>query len=159
MSPLGTPLPVRETPAPYPAPAGRDLVYEVSLKTRAAAPWLSDLPQACRLVQALTQGQLLDQYQIMDFLIWSEGFFLRVRLKAMPALADFLAFLREKTAGPGEGAFAWEDELQWIRLISPEKLSESTRDFLANAEKLREGLKDRPHPSLFFFYRNRPSAQ
>ncbi|HVM32826.1 MAG TPA: hypothetical protein VMU88_06810 [bacterium] len=158
-------LTARENPGLYPGSLGRDLLYEISLKTRSAGPWLSNLPQACRLIQALTQGQLLEQFEIMDFLIWSEGFFLRVKLKSMPALSDFLSFLKQKTAPPDasrEGeVFAWEDELQWIRLITPENLAESTRDFLANAEKLRSQLKDRPagSSSLFFFYRNRAAAR
>jgi hypothetical protein len=152
----------REEPKPYGSFSQRDLVYEVSLKTRNAAPWLCDLPQAYRLIQALTQGQLLDQYKIIDFLIWSEGFFLRVKLQSMPALSDFLAFLKEKTAGPSQGAFSWDDELQWIRLIPPEKLVESTRDFLQNAERLQAQLKIQPPhaqaPSLYFFYRDRRAA-
>jgi hypothetical protein len=161
-------LTARENPKSYGGASRRDLIYEVSLKTRAAAPWLSDLPQACRLIQTLTQGQLLEQYEIMDFLIWSEGFFLRVKLRSMPALSDFLAFLKQKTAGaaPGDGtgAFSWEDELQWIRLITEENLAESTRDFLQNAERLQAEIRAKSKapgaapPSLFFFYRNRRPA-
>lgn len=150
-------LQAHETPKSYSVGPLRDLTYEVSLKTQAAAPWLADLPQACRLIQALTQGQLLDEYEILDFLIWAEGFFLRVKLHSMPALSDFLAFLREKTTGTGVGAFAWEDELQWIRLIPPEKLAESTRDFLDKAERLQSELRSQGSQasSVFFFYRNR----
>ena len=157
MSTLRATLIAREDAKPYSGFSQKDLIYEVSLKTKNAAPWLSDLPQAYRLIQALTQGQLLDQYKIMDFLIWSEGFFLRVKLQSMPALSDFLAFLKEKTAGPGQGTFSWDDELQWIRLITPEKLTESTRDFLQNAERLQAQLKLHPaqSPSLFFYYRDR----
>jgi hypothetical protein len=157
MSTLSGTLIAREESKPYPGFSQKDLIYEVSLKTKNAAPWLSDLPQAYRLIQALTQGQLLDQYKIMDFLIWSEGFFLRVKLRSMPALSDFLSFLKEKTAGPGQGTFSWDDELQWIRLITPEKLTESTRDFLQNAERLQAQLKlHAAHaPSLFFYYRDR----
>lgn len=170
MSPSAV-LTARENPKSYHGSTSRNLIYEVSLKTQAAAPWLSDLPQACRLIQTLTQGQLLEQYEIMDFLIWSEGFFLRVKLGSMPALSDFLSFLKQKTSGPSQeaGAFSWEDELQWIRLITPENLAESTRDFLQNAEKLQAELRTRSRelpkstgaapPSLFFFYRNRRPAQ
>jgi hypothetical protein len=147
---------LQETPRGYSSSARQNFVYEISLRTKDRSPWLSDLLQAHRLVQALTQGQLLEQYELLDFLIWPEGFFLRVRLQNIPTLSDFLEFLKEKTTVGGTATLSWEDELQWIRPIPPERLAESTRLFLQNAEQIQSQLKSSggQSPSLFFFYRN-----
>jgi len=147
---------LHEPPSGYSASARQNLIYEVSLRTREDSPWLSDLAQACRLTQALAQGQLLGQYELLDFLIWSEGFFLRVKLQAVPSLSDFLKFLRDKTGGEGVDTSRWEDELQWIRPVPPERQEESTRLFWQNAEQARARLKTAGGTplSLFFFYRN-----
>jgi hypothetical protein len=147
---------LQETPRGYSSSARQNFIYEVSLRTKDGFPWLSDLLQAHRLVQALTQGRLLELYELLDFLIWPEGFFLRVRLQNIPTLSDFLEFLKEKTTVGGTAPLSWEDEPQWIRPIPPERLAESTRLFLQNAEQLRIRLKnsDGQSPSLFFFYRN-----
>jgi hypothetical protein len=147
---------LQETPRGYSSSARQNFIYEISLRTRDNSPWLSDLLQAHRLVQALTQGQLLEQYELLDFLIWPEGFLLRVRLQNIPTLSDFLEFLKEKTTVGGTASLSWEDEPQWIRPVLPERLAESTRLFLQNAEQIQSRLKssDGQSPSLFFFYRN-----
>ncbi len=145
---------VQEPPSPYSPFSRRTLVYEVALRT-ASPESLKDLSHAHRLVRALVQGEVLGAYELMDFLLWPEGVFLRVRLEKTPSLAEFLGFLREKSTPPemDERAY-WKDEPLWIRPVPPEKLQESARSFLETAESLRKGGPGALPPTLFFFYRN-----
>jgi hypothetical protein len=148
---------LRESPFSYAAPPPKNVVYEISLRANVSSSWLKDLPGAHRLVQALLQGQLLGKYELLDFLIWPEGLFTRVSLKGAPSLAGFLKFLKERTIPAGEpsGDF-WDEELQWIMLVPPERMAESTRDFLHKADRLRLRMNQSRgfSPNLFFFYRN-----
>ncbi len=147
---------VRENPFEYPH-SPRSLVYEVSLRTASYSHWLSDLQGAHRLVQTLLQGHLKGEYQLLDFVLWPKGLFTRVLLKDVPTLSGFLGSLKERSSFPGESPKAfWEDEPQWIRLVPPDKLEESTRLFLERADQIRQEV-ERPRgssPNLFFFYRD-----
>jgi hypothetical protein len=147
---------IQETPFEYQAQPRKNLFYEVSLKTSPSSDWLKELQGAHRLVQSLLQGELMGQYELLDFLIWPEGVFTRVSLKELSSLSEFLRFLKEKSAPAGESPSAfWDDELQWIRLIPADKLDESTRDFLQTVNRVREEV-DRSRgfsPNLLFFYR------
>lgn len=148
---------VQEPPSPYSPFSREHAVYEVSLKVPPRFSWLKELSHAHRLVQALLQGELLGDYELFDFLVWPEGLFTRVSLKKTPSLAEFLRSLKEKSAPPeGDHRGFWEDELLWIRLVTPENLPESTRFFLETAESLRRSLvgSGGGSPNLFFFYRN-----
>ena len=157
MSYYSTPLlpQVRETPFRY-SSFKENFIYEISLRTASSRPWLQELQAAHRLVQALLKGELLGQYELFDFLIWPDGFFARVSLKKSFSLSEFLAFLKDKTAPAGDPTGFWDDELQWIKLIPSEKLSESTEAFLQTASQIHKGLQKSNgySPSLFFFYRN-----
>lgn len=119
--------------------------------------WLQNLSDAHRLVQTLLQGEILGDYTLLDFLIWPQGFFTRVSLKKTPSLAEFLKSIKEKSA-PYEGYYldAWEEEPRWLRLVPPDKLSESTRFFMETVESIRQPLAgaEDSFPSLFFFYQN-----
>jgi hypothetical protein len=147
---------VRETPLRY-SYSRQNFAYEISMRTESSRPWLKELLAAHRLVQTLLKGELLGQYELLDFLIWPDGFFTRISLKGHFSLSEFLTFLKEKSTPAGNSAGeSWDDELQWIKLILPEKFSESTEAFLQTADRIRQGLQtsNESLPSLFFFYRN-----
>ena|SRR5579872_2455169 len=148
---------VREDPFKYSTPSGNEYIYEISLRTVAYSDWLKDLQGAHRLVQSLLQGQLMGQYHLLDFLIWPRGIFTRVALKNASSLSEFLKFLKEKSLPAGEtpGSF-WDDEPQWLKLVTPEKLSESTESFLLKADQVRREISQSQgfSPSLYFFYRD-----
>jgi len=147
---------VEEKQAGYSFPS-KDWVYEVSLRTPAYSEWLKGLPGAHRLLQTLFQGELLGQYELLDFLIWPEGLFMRVRLNESSSLSNFLGFLKEKTTPSGEALRTyWDEELQWIKLVTPDDLARSTASFFQTVERVRgEVFKTlRFSPNLFFFYRN-----
>ncbi|HEY5039278.1 MAG TPA: hypothetical protein VIJ93_09430, partial [bacterium] len=127
------------------------------LRTAPYTDWLKELQGAYRLIQTLLQGQLMGQYQLLDFLIWPQGIFARVVLKEIGSLSEFLKFLKEKSIPAGETTPAyWDDELQWIKLVTPENQVESTQTFLLKANKLRQEINQSQgfSPSLFFFYRD-----
>src|SRR5579863_1680514 len=90
----------QETPFHYSSSKG-NFTYEISLRTTASRPWLNDLSAAHRLVQTLLKGELLGQYELLDFLIWSEGLLTRVSLKKSHPLSEFLAFLKENSTPSG----------------------------------------------------------
>ncbi len=148
---------VQEGSFEYSAPSGNEFTYEISLRTVVYSDWLKELQGAHRLVQSLLRGQLMGQYHLLDFLIWPRGIFTRVALKNSSSLSEFLKFLKEKSIPSGEspGTF-WDDEPQWIKLVTPDKLSESTRSFLLRADQVRRevGQSEGFSPSLFFFYRD-----
>lgn len=144
---------VQEPPSPYSPFSRKNVVYEVSLRVSSIS-WLEELPNAHRVVQTLLQGELLGDYELLDFLIWSEGLLVRISLGKMSSLAEFLRSLKEKSTSPQEDyRKIWEQEPQWIRLVTPERLTESTRSFLQTAETLRQGTVGYSS-NLFFFYRN-----
>jgi hypothetical protein len=147
---------VQETPLRY-SSSQENFAYEVSLRTASSSPWLGELQVAHRLVQVLLRGELLGQYELLDFLIWPEGLLTRVSLKGAFSLSEFLSLLKEKsTPAGGAPGRSWDDELQWIKLIPPEKMTESTGAFLETAGRIRQSLPSpggMPSP-LFFFYRN-----
>lgn len=148
---------VHETPNTYPTPSFKEMVYEVSLRTPAYSGWLREVQGAHRLLQALLQGQLMGHYQLLDFLIQPDGLFARVTLKNGSSLSDFLNWIKEKSSPAGESSLAyWNDELQWIKLVPPDRLRESTRLFLNKAESLhREAhLSEAGLPSPFFYFRD-----
>ncbi len=150
----------QEAPFRY-SSSKENFAYEISLRTASSSPWLKELPSAHHLVQVLLKGQLLGKYELLDFLIWPHGVFTRISLKGSFSLSEFLAFVKEKPA-PGGGVVGepWDDEIQWIKLIPPEKLHDSTENFLRTAEQIRTGLlsSNGVLPGLFFFDRNsRPS--
>jgi len=149
-----TALVVRENPSSYSPFSRKNVVYEVALGVDPSSSWLKDLSHAHRLVQTLLQGELLGDYELLDFLIWPEGLLTRVSLKKTPSLSEFLRSLKEKSA-PAQEDYRrlWREEPQWIRLVPPEKLEESTRLFLETAQSVQLGLSDST-PGLFFFYRN-----
>jgi hypothetical protein len=106
-------------------------------------------------VQTLLQGELLGRYELLDFLIWPEGTFLRVRLPQ--DLSEFLRFLKDRSVPAGELPQAyWDDELQWLRLIPEDKVADSTNRFLETCGKIREQAENSKgsEPNLFFYYRN-----
>ena len=146
---------LREAPSPYSPFSRENVIYEVSL--RAASSWLKELSHTHRLVQALLQGDLLGNYEILDFLIWPEGILFRASLGTTPSLAELLRTLKEKSI-PVKGRLQdfWEDEPRSIRLVSPEKTAESNRFFLEAVESIRrEGDgAGASWPSPFFFYRH-----
>ncbi len=145
---------VRETPSSYSPFSRKNAVYEVSLQVAPSSPWLQDLSNAHRLVQTLLQGELLGDYDLLDFLVWPGGLFTRLALKKTPSLAECLRSLKEKSAPPEEDhRNLWRDEPWWIRLVTPDKLSESGEFFLETAEAVRRSTS-RPFPGLFFFYQN-----
>jgi hypothetical protein len=143
---------LQEPPSFYSPFSRKNTVYEVSL--RAASPWLKELSNTHRLVQALLRGDLLGNYEIWDFLIWPEGILFRLSLGKTPSLAELLKFLKEKSV-PAESRYRdfWEDEPRSIRLVQPEKIAESNRFFLDAVESLRYGTGG-SWPSPFFFYRH-----
>jgi len=147
---------VQEIQSGYSAPF-REMVYEVSLRTAAYSDWLKKINGAHRLLQALLQGQMMGQYQLLDFIIQPDGLFTRVTLKNGSSLSDFLNWVKEKSIPAGEPSRAfWNDELQWIKLVPPDRLAESTRLFLQKAESLHREvhLTESGPPELFFFYRD-----
>ncbi len=100
---------------------------------------------------------MVGDYELLDFLIWPEGLRARVSLKKTPSLAEFLRFLKEKSAPVGKDyKDLWEDEPLSIKLVPPEKLLESTRSFLEVADSIRRGEAGSGYfsPSLFFLYQN-----
>src|SRR5579871_2276599 len=92
---------VRENPSLYSTPPRKNLTYEVSLRAAPSSSWLKELQGAHRLLQALLQGQLLGIYELLDFVIWSDGLFARVSLRGPSSLSEFLKFLKEKTIPSG----------------------------------------------------------
>jgi hypothetical protein len=147
----------RESPFDYPIFPSRDYVYEISLRTATYTDWLKELQSAHRLVQTLVQGEIMGRYRLLDFLIWPEGVFIRVSLQETRSLADFLRHLKEKSSPPGESPERfWDEDLKWIRLISPENLDDSSRLFLERADEIRREVSRSFgfSPSLFFFYRD-----
>ena len=117
---------------------------------------MKDLMQAHRLVRSLLQGEILDLYGLLDFVIWPQGLFLRISLKKFSTLSEFLAFLKTQNLYPGHSSEDfWNDDLEWIRVVPPEKLDESTQRFWDQAFQLREELQATKgfDPNLFFFYR------
>lgn len=148
---------LQEPSYPYSPFSRQNVVYEVLLQVADASSPLKDLSNAHRLVQTLLQGELLGDYELMDFLVWPEGLLVRLSLKKTPSLARFLKFLKEKSTPPEKNSWNfWESELRWIRLVPPEKLSDSTRFFMETVESIRQPLvgAEAFSPSLFFFYRN-----
>ena len=156
-SPHQSDLFIQERPFEYSPSPRKELTYEIFLQTAPYTDWLKELQGAYRLVQALLQGQLTGQYQLLDFLIWPQGLFTRVTLKEFGSLSEFLRFIKEKSIPAGETTRAfWDEELQWIKLVSPENLVESTQAFLSKASELRREINQSQgfSPNLFFFYRN-----
>lgn len=154
---LHSPCFVRENPSSYAAFPLKGMVYEISLRVRDSSDDLKDLKKVHRLVQSLLEGQLLGLYDLLDFVLWPQGLFLRVYLKGFSTLSEFFAFLKRQSIYPGHSpASLWDDDLEWIRVVSPEKLDESTRRFLDHASYLRGKLQAMKgfDPNLFFFYRN-----
>jgi hypothetical protein len=148
---------VQESPSPYSPFSRKNLVYEISLRVAPSSRQLQALPYAQRLVQTLLQGELLGDYDLLDFLIWPEGLLTRICLGKTPSLAEFLEFLKEKsTPSPQDYRNYWQDEPQWIRLVPPEKLAESTRSFLETADSIRREVSGAGvfSSNLFFFYRH-----
>ena len=147
----------REKNSAYSSNPFKEMVYEVSLKTAPYRDWLGELQGAHRLLQTLLQGQIMGNYHLLDFLIQPEGLFARVTLKNGSLLFDFLTWVKEKSCPAGESTRAfWNDELQWIKLVPPDRLAESTRLFLKKAESLHREvhLTESGPPELFFFYRD-----
>ena len=148
---------LEEAPLVYGSSPEKRWVYEVSLGTPTGSNWLGSLPGAHRLIQALLQGQLLGQYELLDFLIWPGGLFTRVSLGTSASLSEFLNFLKEKTIPAGEPSpLYWDEELRWIKLVPPGEMGESTREFLEKATRVRQAVEKSggASPNLFFFYRN-----
>ncbi len=146
----------RETPFRY-SFSKENFTYEIALRTASSRPLLKELPAAHHLVQSLLKGELLGQYELLDFLIWPKGLSTRVTLKGSFSLSEFLTFLKEKSAPTGDrGGEFWDEEPRWIKLITSEKLSESTESFLRTAERIHQSLQlsGGLSPNLFFFYRN-----
>ena len=146
---------LQEVPFTYGIPSRPARLYEVGLRTAPHSNWLRDLPGAHRLVQTLLHGELLGRYELLDFLIWPEGTFLRIRLPQ--DLSEFLRFLKDRSVPAGEKAEAfWDDELQWLRLIPEDKVADSTSRFLETCGMVREkvGNSKGLEPNLFFYYRN-----
>ena len=146
---------LQEIPFTYGIPFRSGRLYEVGLRTVPHSNWLRDLPGAHRLVQTLLQGELLGRYELLDFLIWPEGTFLRVRLPQ--DLSEFLRFLKDRSVPAGELPQAyWDDELQWLRLIPEDKVADSTNRFLETCGKIREQMQKSMgrEPNLYFYYRN-----
>ncbi|SRR5579871_179001 len=145
---------VQESPSPYSPFSRKNTVYEVSLQVAPSSSWLQDLSNAHRLVQTLLQGELMGDYDLLDFLVWPGGLFTRLSLKKTPSLAECLKSLKEKSAPPEEDhRNLWQDEPRWIRLVTPDKLFESREFFLETAEAIRRSTS-RPFPGIFFLYQN-----
>ncbi len=147
----------RETPSTYSSFPLKGMVYEISLRVRHSSDDLKDLKQAQRLVQSLLRGELLGLYRMLDFVLWPQGLFLRVSLKEFSTLSEFLSFLKRQSLSPDpSSASLWDDDLEWIRIVPPEKLDESTRGFLNKALYLKHELQTTEgfNPNLFFFYRD-----
>lgn len=143
---------IQEAPSPYSPFSRQNLVYEVSLRTSSA--WLQKLHHAHRLVQGMLQGEVLGDYELLDFLIWPEGILFRISLKKAPSLAEAMKSLKEKsTPTGGDYRNHWEDEPQWIRLVTPENLSESNRFFQETARAIQQRVEAYPS-TLYFLYRN-----
>ena len=152
-----SPVLVFEKTSSYSSFPLKGMVYELSLRVRDSADRLKELKQAHRLVQSLLQGELLGLYNLLDFVLWPQGLLLRVSLKEFSTLSEFLAYLKRQSLYPGHSHESlWDDDLEWIRVIPPEKLEESTQRFLSRASLLREKLEATKgfDPSLFFFYRS-----
>lgn len=147
---------LHETPSTYSSFPLKGMVYEVSLRVRDSSDHLKELKQAHRLVQSLLQGELLGLYTLLDFVLWPQGLLLRVSLKEFTTLSEFLNYLKRQSLHPGQKPEnLWDDDLEWICVIPPERLEESTRRFLDRASLLREKLQTTKgfDPNLFFFYR------
>jgi hypothetical protein len=148
---------VRETPSTYSSFPLKGMVYEVSLRVRNSSDNLKDLKQAHHLVQSLLKGELLGLYHLLDFVLWPEGVLLRVSLKEFATLSEFLSFLKLQSLSPNHSSNSlWDDDLEWIRVVPPERLGESTRSFLDKAFLLKKKLQTAKgfNPNLFFFYRD-----
>lgn len=148
---------LREDASGYTPGPLRGAVYEVSMRTAASTDWLKDLRNAHRLVQALLTGKARGDFDLLDFLLWPEGVFLRVRLEPSRPLGELLKFLREASTPPGKDPFDhWDDDLEWLRLVPPQNLSASTQAFLERADRFRRetAASHGFSPSLFFFYRD-----
>lgn len=145
---------IRENPSSYSPFSRKNVIYEISLWVAPSSTWLQELPNSHRLVQTLLQGELLEEYELLDFLIWPGGIFTRLSLKKAPSLAECLRSLKEKSAPPEKDyRNLWQDEPRWIRLVTPEKMSQSSEFFLETAEAVRRSTS-RTFPGLFFLYQN-----
>ncbi len=152
-----SPFLVHEPPSSYSSFPLREMVYEVSLRVRDSSDDLKDLGRAHRLVQSLLRGQLLGLYDLMDFVLWPEGLFLRVSLKGFSTLSEFLSYLKGQSLHPDPSSHSlWDDDLEWIRVVPPDRREESTRRFLEQASRLRRELEttEGVDPNLFFYYRD-----
>ncbi len=148
---------VYEPHSPYSAFPMRGMVYEISLRVRDSSDHFQDLYQSHRLVQTLLKGQMLDLYNMRDFVLWPNGLFLRISLKGFATLSEFFDFLKKQSLYPGVSPGGlWEDDIDWIQVIPPERMVDSDRRFLDRAEHLRTKLRGSKggDPSLFFFYRD-----
>ncbi|HJT23067.1 MAG TPA: hypothetical protein VJ873_00710 [bacterium] len=159
MSYLSSPLSpsIQESPSPYSPFSRKNVAYEILLQVSDASSPFKNLSNAHRLVQTLIQGELLGDYELWDFLIWPEGLLARVALKKAPSLSEFLKSLKEKSTPPEKDPQNfWENELRWIRLVTPERISESTRFFMETAESIWQPLSgfENFSPNLYFFYRS-----
>jgi hypothetical protein len=152
-----SPILAHETPSTYSSFPLRGMVFEVSLRVRDFSDDLKDLGRAHRVVQSLLRGQLLGLYELMDFILWPEGLFLRVSLKGFSTLSEFLTYLKGQSLHPDSSPRSfWDEDLEWIRVIPPDRREESTRRFLEQASRLRHelGATDGFDPNLFFYYRD-----
>jgi len=146
---------LQETPADYLPFKTGNFVYEVSLKTPPAHPWLKELGNTHRLLQTWLLGQSLGWYRLLDFVIQPTGFLLRLGLTQEASLADVLKFVRERSTPPGQApGQSWVMEPAWLRLVPKDKNEESRTQFVKRSEIL---LGDRPLPSstgpqLFFLF-------
>ncbi len=77
------------------------MVYEISLRVRDSSDHFQDLYQSHRLVQTLLKGQMLDLYNMRDFVLWPNGLFLRISLKGFATLSEFFDFLKKQSLYPG----------------------------------------------------------
>jgi hypothetical protein len=137
--------------------AFHDSVFEISLRAAEGSDWLQHLSGAHRVVQALFQGELLGQYELLDFLLWPQALFARVRMRERENLSNFLGLLHSRTVPAGEAVRSyWAEEPLWIKWVGPEGLADSTQEFLAKSRELRleAGGLGADDPSLFFLYRN-----
>ena len=85
---------------------------------------------------------------------------LRISLKGFATLSEFFDFLKKQSLYPGVSPGGlWEDDIDWIQVIPPERMVDSDRRFLDRAEHLRTKLRGSKggDPSLFFFTATHPS--
>ena len=146
---------LREAPAGYSSFKGRDLVYEIALRTPPGNPWLRDLPNSYRLLQTWLLAQSKGWCGLLDFVIKPEGFLLRVHLGKQATLAEFLVFVRERSTPPHQTVEeSWVSEPAWLKLVPPSEAVESSREFMEKAAVLREEAAATPvsSPQLYFFF-------